>query len=115
MMKGHEVWRAHEGQGSVFHSVATEHQLYWTTDDRLIFPWEATGWDHLYSISTSGGTPTELTPGNFEVEHVALSVDEFEARRRHGWFALSWQSHGISYGIGCEIDLAILQMIFDAA
>jgi ribose 1,5-bisphosphokinase len=45
-------------------------------------------------------------PATIDAEnHVALSVDEFEARRRHGWFALSWQSHGLSYGIGCEIDL----------
>jgi dipeptidyl aminopeptidase/acylaminoacyl peptidase len=92
--QGHEVWRAREGQGSVFHAVATEHQLYWTADDRLVFPWEATGWDHLYSISTSGGAPTELTPGTFEVEHVALSSDhktlvyssnQDDIDRRHVW------------------------------
>jgi ribose 1,5-bisphosphokinase len=45
-------------------------------------------------------------PATLDAEnHVALSVDEFEARRRRGWFALSWQSHGLSYGIGREIDL----------
>src|SRR5215469_16687187 len=37
--------------------------------------------------------------------HVALSAGEFEARRQRGWFALDWQSHGLSYGIGREIDL----------
>jgi ribose 1,5-bisphosphokinase len=37
--------------------------------------------------------------------HVALSFDEFEARRHRGWFALHWRSHGLSYGIGREIDL----------
>jgi ribose 1,5-bisphosphokinase len=36
--------------------------------------------------------------------HVALSPAEFAARRRAGWFALDWESHGLSYGIGREID-----------
>ena len=92
--RGHEVWRASEGQGSVFHGVSTEHQLYWAAGDRLVFPWEASGWEHLYSVATSGGTPTELTPGWFEVEHVALGSDgktlvyssnENDIDRRHVW------------------------------
>jgi dipeptidyl aminopeptidase/acylaminoacyl peptidase len=92
--QGHEVWRAHDGPGSVFHDVATDHQLYWAAGDRLVFPWEATGWNHLYSVSVSGGTPTELTPGTFEVEHVALSPDhktlvyssnQDDIDRRHVW------------------------------
>jgi ribose 1,5-bisphosphokinase len=37
--------------------------------------------------------------------HVALSVAEFAARRQAGLFALSWESHGLSYGIGSELDL----------
>jgi ribose 1,5-bisphosphokinase len=37
--------------------------------------------------------------------HVALSMVEFEMRRRLGCFALDWQAHGNGYGIGCEIDL----------
>ena len=36
--------------------------------------------------------------------HIALSPAEFAARRRAGWFALDWESHGLSYGIGREID-----------
>ena len=37
--------------------------------------------------------------------HVALSPAEFAARRSAGLFALSWESHGLSYGIGAELDL----------
>jgi ribose 1,5-bisphosphokinase len=37
--------------------------------------------------------------------HVTLSEAEFAARRDAGLFALSWTSHGFSYGIGSEIDL----------
>ena len=91
---GHEIWRANEGPGSVFHGVATEHQLYWAAGDRLIFPCEGSGWDHLYSVASGGGKATELTPGIFEVEHVAISADrktlvyssnQNDIDRRHVW------------------------------
>jgi dipeptidyl aminopeptidase/acylaminoacyl peptidase len=69
------VFRAAEGTGSVFHPVTVEQQVLWADGDRLIFPWERTGWCHLYSIPANGGTPIELTPGDGEVEDVALSND----------------------------------------
>jgi len=37
--------------------------------------------------------------------HVALSPAEFTARLEAGLFALNWECHGFSYGIGIEIDL----------
>ena len=37
--------------------------------------------------------------------HVALSSEEFDNRLKSGCFALHWESHGIRYGIGIEIDL----------
>lgn len=36
--------------------------------------------------------------------HIALSVPEFETRKRHGLFAMDWEAHGLFYGIGCEIE-----------
>ena len=36
--------------------------------------------------------------------HVALSEDEFEARVRRNLFPLHWHSHGLRYGIGCELN-----------
>ncbi len=36
--------------------------------------------------------------------HVALSEAEFNARLARNLFTLHWQSHGISYGIGCELN-----------
>ncbi|MCL2635005.1 MAG: phosphonate metabolism protein/1,5-bisphosphokinase (PRPP-forming) PhnN [Betaproteobacteria bacterium] len=36
--------------------------------------------------------------------HVTLSPDEFAARTQANLFALHWQSHGLSYGIGIEIN-----------
>jgi dipeptidyl aminopeptidase/acylaminoacyl peptidase len=93
---GRELWRAHEGQGSVFHDVVADHQLFWGAGDRLVFPWEGNGWNHLYSVPVSGGSATELTPGDFEVEHVAMTADrrsmvyssnQGDVDRRHVWRA----------------------------
>ncbi len=91
---GYLVWRAAKGQGSVFHPLATEQQLYWTPANRLIFPSEMDGWEHLYSVSASGGQASPLTPADGEVEHVAVSPDrtrlvfssnQGDIDRRHVW------------------------------
>lgn len=36
--------------------------------------------------------------------HVALTVEEFRTRKARGLFALDWESHGLYYGIGIEIN-----------
>jgi dipeptidyl aminopeptidase/acylaminoacyl peptidase len=92
---GRELWHASEGPGSVFHSMAAESQLFWGAGGRIVFPWERTGWMHLYSISTHGDVPTPLNPsGDFEIEHVSLSADrrtvlfssnQNDTDRRHLW------------------------------
>jgi dipeptidyl aminopeptidase/acylaminoacyl peptidase len=69
-----EVWRTPEGQGSAFRGV-TGPNLLWSADDRLVFPWEGGGWTNLWSVPAGGGEATPLTPGDFEVYHVALAAD----------------------------------------
>jgi dipeptidyl aminopeptidase/acylaminoacyl peptidase len=73
--KAAEIWKADNGAGSVFHGVSAAEQLVWAAGDRIVFPWERDGWIHLYSIPAAGGGATLLTPGSFEVEHVAPSPD----------------------------------------
>lgn len=91
---GHEVWKAKKGPGSVFHPLATDQQIFWGPDGKLVFPWEADGWEHLYAVPVNGGSAELLTPGEFEVEHVATSPDRKELvfssnqgdiDRRHVW------------------------------
>ena len=70
-----EIFRATAGRGSAYWPVVADNQLQWCAGDRIVFPWEKTGWVHLWSIAASGGTPSELTPGNGEVEFVSTSQD----------------------------------------
>jgi dipeptidyl aminopeptidase/acylaminoacyl peptidase len=91
---GREVWKAREGQGSVFRGISADNQVLWAAGDRLIFPWEGDGWTHLYSVPVGGGAATLMTPGEYEVESVALSPgrrevvfnsNQDDADRRHLW------------------------------
>ncbi len=93
---GRPVWVADTGRGSVFREVVTANQLVWGAGDRVVFPWEKDGWTHLYSVPAQGGSggATLLTPGAFEVEHVApgpdgatlvFSSNQDDIDRRHIW------------------------------
>ncbi len=88
------VFRADAGKGSVFREIVAKDQLAWAAGDRIVFPWEKDGWTHLYAVPASGGAPTLLTPGAFEVEQVTLSPDrnrvfytsnQDDIERRHIW------------------------------
>ena len=68
------VWTAERGVGSAFRNIVGD-QLIWGAGDRLVFPWERTGWTSLYSVPVSGGAATLLTPGRIEVEYVTRSPD----------------------------------------
>ena len=68
--------------------------LQFTNAGRIIFASEKDGHNHLYSIAAEGGVPQLLTPGNFDVEDVALSADkrsvlytsnQNDVDRRHIW------------------------------
>lgn len=73
---GKEIWRAAPGQGSAFHAMVAENQLLWGSGGALLFPWEKTGWLHLYSVSVYGGQAKDVSgAGEYEIEHVSLSHD----------------------------------------
>lgn len=95
---GREIWKADKGAGSVFRNIVADDQLVWSADERIAFPWEKDGWTHLYSVPSSADSRTNkavlLTPGEFEVEHVAASADgkeivfssnQGDIDRRHIW------------------------------
>jgi dipeptidyl aminopeptidase/acylaminoacyl peptidase len=114
---GREVWRAHDGVGSVFHDTEAESaQLFWSAGGHIVFPWEDSGWLHLYSIPANGaGAPRELTPaGEYEVDYVAFSQDrktlvyssnQDDIDRRHLWevSADGGSPRELTHGDGLEI------------
>ncbi|HEX7362352.1 MAG TPA: prolyl oligopeptidase family serine peptidase [Bryobacteraceae bacterium] len=90
----HLVFRASPGPGSVFRGIEADNQIFWAAGNRLVFPWERTGWNHLYSIPAQGGKAVELTPGKGIVEFTALAPDRKaifysgnfkDIDRRHLW------------------------------
>ena len=112
---GHAIFHAAKGQGSVYHPLATEQQLFWTPGGHIVFASELDGWEHLYSVSVKGGVANLLTPGEFEVEHVAVSPDRIklvfssnqgDIDRRHVWEISSDNATSlkqITHGDGIEV------------
>ena len=91
---GKEIWRSGSADDDSYPGLLGGGFWQWVAGDRLLFASEKDGWSHLYSISGDGGVVTALTPGNYEVENVALSPDRtsvvFAANngdidRRHLW------------------------------
>jgi dipeptidyl aminopeptidase/acylaminoacyl peptidase len=73
--RGHLVWQSPDTLHGSFPETAGEVNLHWADGDRLVFLADLDNWPHLYSIPASGGEPLLLTPGNYMVEHVAMSRD----------------------------------------
>jgi len=80
--QGRRVWMADAGPGSVYRGTlpvtddgTSATNLFWTNHDDLVFPWEKSGWLHLYAVPVQGGTARALTVGKFEVIHVVFSQD----------------------------------------
>jgi dipeptidyl aminopeptidase/acylaminoacyl peptidase len=73
--EGSQIWKA---PATMAGSVPTTHggvNLHWAANNRIVFLSYQDGWPHLYSISSTGGTPILLTPGSFMAEHIQLSHD----------------------------------------
>jgi dipeptidyl aminopeptidase/acylaminoacyl peptidase len=94
--KTKELWKASSGRGSVlFTDIPTEENLlWWIEGDKLLFPYEKDGWQHLYELDISNGKIKLLTPGNGEIENVTVSEDRRtiyyttnigDIDRRHIW------------------------------
>jgi dipeptidyl aminopeptidase/acylaminoacyl peptidase len=83
--QGRRVWIADAGPGSIFRPTRSATNdvpdfpsttnLFWTNHDDLVFPWEKSGWMHLYAVAVRGGAARPLTVGKFEVTHVVFSSD----------------------------------------
>lgn len=87
------AWQAAVGAGGDYYGTRTAN-LFWSADDRLLFPSEASGWVHVLAVPAKGGAAIDLTPGEAEVENFTLSTDRRtliyagnhgDLERRHVW------------------------------
>jgi dipeptidyl aminopeptidase/acylaminoacyl peptidase len=70
-----EAWHNGTGKMDGVPNIAGNLSPSWGAGDRIVFMGYQDGWPPLYSVPASGGTATLLTPGNFMVEHAALTPD----------------------------------------
>ncbi len=73
---GREIWKSGLALDDSLPELTIDGSFKFAAEDRIIFSSEQDGWNHLYSVSTTGGPATLLTPGKFETEDVALSADK---------------------------------------
>jgi dipeptidyl aminopeptidase/acylaminoacyl peptidase len=91
---GKEVWKSGTELDDSFPELTADKSFLFAAGNRIVFASEQDGWNHLYSVSTTGGSATLLTPGKFETEDVMLSADKAaviytsnqdDIDRRHLW------------------------------
>ena len=73
---GREIWKGGTELDDSLPGLTEDASFQFAAKSRITFSSEQDGWNHLYSVSTTGGAPVLLTPGKFETEDVALSVDK---------------------------------------
>jgi len=91
---GYLLWRSGDKLDDSFPGLYEAGSLQYAANGRVVFSSEQDGRNHLYSLSTSGGSATLLTPGDFDVEDVTLSAhkksviyssNQGDVDRRHLW------------------------------
>ena len=70
-----QLWKAPTTVAGSYPSTHGGSNLHWAAGERIVFLSYQDGWQHLYSISSQGGTPMLLTPGSFMAEHIKMSAD----------------------------------------
>ena len=89
-----EIWHSGTKADDSFPELTADGSFLFASNDSIIFASEQDGRNHLYSISTSGGAPSRLTAGQFDVEDITVSADRHsliytsnqdDIDRRHVW------------------------------
>src|SRR5205823_2037779 len=89
----HAIWHSSNDLNGSLPPFAAQ-SLKFADGGRIIFCSEQDGRNHLYAVPTSGGQPSLLTPGDFDVEDVTLAPDnqsilytsnQNDVDRRHIW------------------------------
>ncbi|HEV2489932.1 MAG TPA: prolyl oligopeptidase family serine peptidase [Candidatus Acidoferrales bacterium] len=92
--QAHSIWRSGDQMDDSIPRLTEDVSFHFAAGNRVVFASEMDGRNHLYSISTDGGSPTLLARGDFDVKDVTLSWDgktvlyssnENDVDRRHIW------------------------------
>jgi dipeptidyl aminopeptidase/acylaminoacyl peptidase len=90
---GHQLWHSGDKLDDSLPELSEDTSLNFA-DGHIVFSSEQDGRNHLYSIPATGGNPTLLTSGDFDVEDVTLTPDkksliyssnQDDVDRRHLW------------------------------
>ena len=93
-LAAHQIWHSGNQANDSFPDMTESTPFYFPANNRIVFTSEQDGRNHLYSIATSGGSPTLLTAGDFDVEDTSMSGDnssilyssnQEDVDRRHIW------------------------------
>jgi dipeptidyl aminopeptidase/acylaminoacyl peptidase len=91
---GREIWKSGLALDDSLPQLTADGSFQFAAKNRIIFSSEQDGWNHLYSVATTGGPAILLTPGKFETEDVTLTTDrtfviyssnQDDIDRRHLW------------------------------
>ena len=91
---GRLIWKSGEQANDSFPELTEDVSFAFPGDDTILFASEQDGRNHLYVVSAGGGNARLLTPGEFDVEDVTVSVDrksvlyssnQNDVERRHIW------------------------------
>jgi dipeptidyl aminopeptidase/acylaminoacyl peptidase len=93
-LNARQVWHSGSQANDSFPDMTEATPFYFAANDKVVFSSEQDGRNHLYSIAAAGGSPTPLTPGEFDVEDTVLTSDsasviyssnQNDVDRRHIW------------------------------
>jgi dipeptidyl aminopeptidase/acylaminoacyl peptidase len=110
---GHEIWKSGPQLDDSLPQLTADTSFQFGAKNRIVFSSEQDGWNDLYSIATTGGRATLLTPGKFETEDVTLTqtdvrdlfLNQDDIDRRHlGRSAWKEELRGgyWDYGVGAR-------------
>ena len=93
---GKAAWTAAKGPGSLFYAIESGPSLFWAADNRLVYPWESSGWVRLYALdlNRAGADATPLSQDGAEVfaatldrsrRNIIFSSNAGDDDHRHLW------------------------------
>ena len=94
-LNAHQIWHSGNQANDSLPDMTEAAPFYFAANDKIVFASEQDGRNHLYSIAAGGGSPTLLTPGEFDVEDTSSQLGlhngwptlriKTDVDRRHLW------------------------------